>query len=161
MAAERLSMRQIREILRQKWTLGLSHRAVAPQPRGRAGYDKQPYLLENTEPLALDPQGRVELGPEVTDGGSTEYLRIVIVQIAAKRSTTCNPDATRSEQLHTEEERGCRVSQPPALPRGLLDTTALAGEYRCREDGTLLMSPGSVGPGRRPRMGHGRFCHGL
>src|SRR5262245_27810407 len=29
MAAERLSMRQIREILRQKWTLGLSHRAVA------------------------------------------------------------------------------------------------------------------------------------
>src|SRR3970040_1878475 len=29
MAAERLSMRQIREILRQKWTLGRSHRAVA------------------------------------------------------------------------------------------------------------------------------------
>jgi transposase len=29
MAAERLSMRQIRDILRQKWTLGLSHRAVA------------------------------------------------------------------------------------------------------------------------------------
>ncbi len=29
MAAERLSMRQIREILRQKWVLGLSHRAVA------------------------------------------------------------------------------------------------------------------------------------
>jgi transposase len=29
MATERLSMRQIREILRQKWTLGLSHRAVA------------------------------------------------------------------------------------------------------------------------------------
>jgi len=29
MAAERLSMRQIREILRQKWALGLSHRAVA------------------------------------------------------------------------------------------------------------------------------------
>jgi transposase len=29
MATERLSMRQIREILRQKWALGLSHRAVA------------------------------------------------------------------------------------------------------------------------------------
>jgi hypothetical protein len=29
MAAKRLSMRQIREILRQKWPLGLSHRAVA------------------------------------------------------------------------------------------------------------------------------------
>jgi hypothetical protein len=29
MAAERLSMRQIREILRQKWTLGRSHREVA------------------------------------------------------------------------------------------------------------------------------------
>jgi transposase len=29
MAAERLSMRQIREILRQKWALGLAHRAVA------------------------------------------------------------------------------------------------------------------------------------
>jgi transposase len=29
MAAERLPMRQIREILRQKWALGLSHRAVA------------------------------------------------------------------------------------------------------------------------------------
>ena len=29
MAAERLSMRQIREILRQKWALGLPHRAVA------------------------------------------------------------------------------------------------------------------------------------
>src|SRR6266536_1523641 len=33
MAAERLSMRQIREILRQKWTLGRSHREVA-QPLG-------------------------------------------------------------------------------------------------------------------------------
>ena len=31
MAAERLSMRQIREILRQKWTLGRSHREVAQQ----------------------------------------------------------------------------------------------------------------------------------
>jgi transposase len=29
MAAERLSMRQVREILRQKWALGLTHRAVA------------------------------------------------------------------------------------------------------------------------------------
>ena len=29
MATERLSMRQIREILRQKWGLGQSHRAVA------------------------------------------------------------------------------------------------------------------------------------
>ena len=29
MAIERLAMRQIREILRQKWTLGLRHRAVA------------------------------------------------------------------------------------------------------------------------------------
>ena len=29
MTTERLSMRQTREILRQKWTLGLSHRAVA------------------------------------------------------------------------------------------------------------------------------------
>jgi len=29
MAAERLSMRQVREILRQKWTLGRSHREVA------------------------------------------------------------------------------------------------------------------------------------
>jgi hypothetical protein len=29
MATERLSMRQIREILRQKWALGLSYRAVA------------------------------------------------------------------------------------------------------------------------------------
>jgi transposase len=33
MAAERLSMRQIREILRQKWALGLSHRAVAQSLR--------------------------------------------------------------------------------------------------------------------------------
>src|SRR5713101_5743230 len=29
MATERLSMRQIREILRQKWTLGRTHRQVA------------------------------------------------------------------------------------------------------------------------------------
>ncbi len=29
MATERLSMRQTREILRQKWALGRSHRAVA------------------------------------------------------------------------------------------------------------------------------------
>ena len=33
MAAERLSMRQTREILRQKWALGLSHRAVAQSLR--------------------------------------------------------------------------------------------------------------------------------
>src|SRR6266566_4325625 len=33
MATERLSMRQIREILRQKWSLGQSHRAVAENLR--------------------------------------------------------------------------------------------------------------------------------
>jgi hypothetical protein len=33
MATERLSMRQIREILRQKWGLGQSHRAVAASLR--------------------------------------------------------------------------------------------------------------------------------
>jgi hypothetical protein len=33
MATERLSMRQIREILRQKWALRLSHRAVASSLR--------------------------------------------------------------------------------------------------------------------------------
>src|SRR3990167_6489063 len=33
MATERLSMRQIRGILRQKWALGLSHRAVAQSLR--------------------------------------------------------------------------------------------------------------------------------
>src|SRR5262245_63735208 len=37
MATERLSMRQIREILRQKWTLELSHRAVARSLRGGLG----------------------------------------------------------------------------------------------------------------------------
>ena len=37
MAAERLSMRQIREILRQKWTLGRSHREVAGQLRTGLG----------------------------------------------------------------------------------------------------------------------------
>ena len=33
MATERLSMRKTREILRQKWALGRSHREVARQPR--------------------------------------------------------------------------------------------------------------------------------
>ena len=33
MATERLSMRQIREILRQKWDLGRSHREVAESVR--------------------------------------------------------------------------------------------------------------------------------
>ena len=37
MAAERLSMRQIREILRQKWALGLPHRAVAESLRVGVG----------------------------------------------------------------------------------------------------------------------------
>jgi transposase/DNA replication protein DnaC len=37
MAAERLSMRQIREILRQKWTLGRSHREVAEHLRAGLG----------------------------------------------------------------------------------------------------------------------------
>src|SRR6202795_3609668 len=37
MAAERLSMRQIREILRQKWTLGRSHREVAGHLRAGLG----------------------------------------------------------------------------------------------------------------------------
>jgi hypothetical protein len=32
MATERLSMRHIREMLRQKWALGLSHRAVVGRP---------------------------------------------------------------------------------------------------------------------------------
>jgi transposase len=33
MATERLSMRQIREVLRQKWVLGRSHREVAESLR--------------------------------------------------------------------------------------------------------------------------------
>ncbi len=37
MAAERLSMRQIREILRQKWTLGRSHREVAEHLKAGLG----------------------------------------------------------------------------------------------------------------------------
>jgi len=41
MAAERLSLRQIREILRQKWALGLRHRAVARSLGGSAGPDQQ------------------------------------------------------------------------------------------------------------------------
>ena len=41
MAAERLSMRQIREVLRQKWGLGLSHRAVARDAaRGMGGVEE-------------------------------------------------------------------------------------------------------------------------
>src|SRR5262245_60957573 len=41
MAAERLSMRQIREILRQKWALGLPHRVGGREPAGRGGHDLQ------------------------------------------------------------------------------------------------------------------------
>ena len=37
MAIERLSMRQIREILRQKWTLGRTHRQMAEGLRAPDG----------------------------------------------------------------------------------------------------------------------------
>jgi hypothetical protein len=37
MATERLSMRQIREILRQKWTLGRTHRQMAEGLRAPDG----------------------------------------------------------------------------------------------------------------------------
>lgn len=45
MAAERLSMRQIRDILRQKWALGLSHRAGAQM------------FLNTVRPARLLPRG--------------------------------------------------------------------------------------------------------
>src|SRR5579864_833491 len=37
MAAERLSMRQIKEVLRQKWVLGRSHREIAASLRVSTG----------------------------------------------------------------------------------------------------------------------------
>ena len=37
MATERLSMRQTREILRQKWSLGRTHREVAQSLRSSSG----------------------------------------------------------------------------------------------------------------------------
>jgi transposase len=52
MAAERLSMRQIREILRQKWTLGLSHRAVARSLR--IGLGTVSGALTRAEAAGLD-----------------------------------------------------------------------------------------------------------
>jgi len=52
MAAERLSMRQIREILRQKWTLGLSHLAVARSPG--VGQGTISSVLTRAEATGLD-----------------------------------------------------------------------------------------------------------
>src|SRR5215813_7375027 len=52
MAAERLSMRQIREILRQKWALGLPHRAVAESLR--VGVGTISSVLTRAEGAGLD-----------------------------------------------------------------------------------------------------------
>jgi transposase len=66
MAAERLSMRQIREVLRQKWALGLSHRAVAQSLGVSLGAISS--LVTRAEQAALDwPQVQV-LGDEVLEG---------------------------------------------------------------------------------------------
>ena len=52
MAAERLPMRQIREVLRQKWALGLSHRAVAQSLR--MGLGTVSSLLTRAAAAGLD-----------------------------------------------------------------------------------------------------------
>ena len=54
MASERLSMRKIREILRQKWTLGRSHREVATSLGVSGGIVAKTVLRATTAKLTRE-----------------------------------------------------------------------------------------------------------
>ena len=58
MATERLSMRHIREILRQKWRLGPSHRAVAAEPGHQQRHRRRPRCCGPGRPGSTGPRSR-------------------------------------------------------------------------------------------------------
>src|SRR5947199_6440589 len=66
MATERLSMRQIREILRQKWALGLSHRAVAGSLR--VGLGTISSVVSRAQAAGLDWAQVQTLADEALEG---------------------------------------------------------------------------------------------
>ena len=66
MATERLSMRQIREILRQKWALGLSHRAVASSLK--VGLGTISSVVTRAQGAGLDWPQVQPLSDEVLEG---------------------------------------------------------------------------------------------
>src|SRR2546422_972778 len=66
MATERLSMRQIREILRQRWALGLSHRAVAGSLR--VGLGTISSVVSRAQAAGLDWAQVQTLADETLEG---------------------------------------------------------------------------------------------
>src|SRR5713101_7477580 len=66
MATERLSMRQIQEILRQKWALGLSHRAVAGSLR--VGLGTISSVVSRAQAAGLDWAQVQTLADEALEG---------------------------------------------------------------------------------------------
>ena len=115
MAAERLSMRQIREILRQKWTLGRSHREVAEHLGAGLGTVSGVECLARAARLAW---------PQV-EALSDEVFEARLWVTSDKHTPGVSRErlsCVTEYQLHTLGCARCGVTTtaplPPGVPRG-------------------------------------------
>jgi hypothetical protein len=87
MATERLSMRQIREILRQKWALGRAHRAVAESLR--IGLGTVCLVLEKAKRAELDWPTVESLTEEALEARLYARPRAAVPESAARPWPDC------------------------------------------------------------------------
>jgi transposase len=87
MATERLSMRQIREILRQKWVLGRPHRQVAESLR--IGLGTVSVVLERAKQAALDWPTVQALTEEALEGRLYRRPLVAVPESAARPGPDC------------------------------------------------------------------------
>ncbi len=95
MATERLSMRQIREVLRQKWVLGRSHREVAESLR--IGLGTVSVVLERATQAGLDWPTVQRDFP--TEGGRKRQNRRSRADLARRGRSYCGQKAEADGQL--------------------------------------------------------------
>ena len=151
MATERLSMRQIREILRQKWTLGRSHRAIAESlgiSSGTVGGDGAP-----------GPGRRAGLGPGRGARPTTRWRRASTGR--RRRPRTTGRPRLRLPPRRAPQARRHPGAAPPRVPRAaprrlslhavLRDLPPLAASgagCRCARSTTPARSSSSTTPAR-------------
>src|SRR2546427_711196 len=95
MATERLSMRQTREILRQKWSLGRTHREVA-QSLGISCGAVGTTVLRARAKLFVDDAGQK---PTILDATTGEVIAVELFVAVLGASNYTYAEATRTQQV--------------------------------------------------------------
>src|SRR5262245_41237131 len=127
MATERLSMRQIREILRQKWVLGRPHREVAESLR--IGLGTVSVVLERAKQAGLDwrtvqplteaaPEARLYTRPLVRVPESPARPWPDCAYIDRERRKPGVTLALRRRDVARARRVGRRATRGPAVPPG-------------------------------------------